>query len=144
MSNKAISIVLFGLYGAGVCAQNIPDAGALMRQTEQMLRQDSMQRNAQRRESLPPPMHFTDATVVTPKQIKFLGANLLSNAQLQAVAQPYLDRPLNPHELERLTDAVSQAYRRSGWLVRVYIPQQDLSQSDLFVQILENMPSSTR
>jgi hemolysin activation/secretion protein len=69
---------------------------------------------------------------------------LLSNDQLQAIAQPYLDRPLNQHELEHLTDTVTQAYRRSGWLVRVYIPQQDLSQSELTVQILENMPSSAR
>ncbi len=122
----------------------IYDAGALTRQAEQALQQSQMQRNAQRRESLPPPMHFTDDTVVTPKKIKFLGAKLLSNDQLQAIAQPYLDRPLNQHELEHLTDTVTQAYRRSGWLVRVYIPQQDLSQSELTVQILENMPSSAR
>jgi hemolysin activation/secretion protein len=69
---------------------------------------------------------------------------LLSSDQLQAIAQPYLDRPLNQHELEHLTDTVTQAYRSSGWLVRVYIPQQDLSQSELTVQILENMPSSAR
>jgi hemolysin activation/secretion protein len=122
----------------------IYDAGALTRQAEQALQQSQMQRNAQRRESLPPPMHFTDDTVVTPKQIKFLGAKLLSNEQLQAVVQPYLGRPLNQHELEHLTDAVIQAYRRAGWLVRVYIPQQDLSQTDLHVQVLENMPSSAR
>ena len=127
-----------------VQAQTLPDAGALMRQNEQMLKFDQTQRQAQRLELLPPAMTLTQASLVNPKKIKFLGAKLLSNDQLQAIAQPYLDRPLNQHELEHLTDTVTQAYRRSGWLVRVYIPQQDLSQSELTVQILENMPSSAR
>jgi len=137
-----ISIVALALCGSSVCAQTVPDAGALMRQTEQLLKQEQMQRNAQRRESFPPAMVFTEATVFTPQSIKFLGAKRLSNEQLQAVAQPYLGRPLNQHELEHLTDAVVQTYRRAGWLVRVYIPQQDAYQADLYIQILENMPSS--
>lgn len=127
-----------------VQAQTLPDAGTLMRQNEQMLKFDQTQRQAQRLELLPPAMTLTQASLVNPKKIKFLGAKLLSNDQLQAIAQPYLDRPLNQHELEHLTDTVTQAYRSSGWLVRVYIPQQDLSQSELTVQILENMPSSAR
>ena len=125
-------------------AQTIPDAGALMRQNEQMLKFEQMQRNAERRHSYPPAMALTQTTVVTPKHIKFLGAKLLPDAQLQAVAQPYLDRPLGQHELEHLTAAITDAYRRAGWLVRVYIPAQDLSQTDLNIQILENMPSSAR
>ena len=127
-----------------VQAQTLPDAGALMRQNEQMLKFEQMQRNAQRRDSYPPAMALTQTTVVTPKHIKFLGAKLLPDAQLQAVAQPYLDRPLGQHELEHLTAAITDAYRRAGWLVRVYIPAQDLSQTDLNIQILENMPSSAR
>ena len=71
-------------------------------------------------------------------------AKLLSEDLLQAVAKAYLDRSLDAHELEHLTNAVSDAYRRAGWVVRVYIPQQDLSQNDLIVQILENSPSSAR
>ena len=125
-------------------AQTIPDAGALMRQNEQMLKFDQMQRNAQRRDAFPPAMALTQTTVVTPKHIKFLGAKLLPDAQLQAVAQPYLDRPLGQHELEHLTTAITDAYRRDGWLVRAYIPAQDLSQTELNIQILENMPSSAR
>lgn len=125
-------------------AQTVPDAGALMRQTEQTLRFEQMQRNAQRRESFPPAMRLTESTAVTPASIKFSGAKLLSNDQLQAVAQPYVGRELNAHELEHLTEAITQTYRRAGWLVRVYIPQQDLSQSELNIQILENMPSSGR
>ena len=140
---RPISAV-FVLFGATVSAQNIPDAGALMRQNEQYIRQEQMQRNALLRKSFLPEMQMSESTQVTPKRIRFLGAKLLSEDLLQTVAKPYLDRSLDSHELEHLTNAVSDAYRRAGWVVRVYIPQQDLTQNDLIVQILENTPSSAR
>ncbi|WP_161499660.1 POTRA domain-containing protein [Limnohabitans sp. TS-CS-82] len=135
---------VFVLFSATVSAQNIPDAGALMRQNEQSIRQDQMQRNALMRQSFLPEMQMSQTTRVTPNRIRFLGAKLLSQEVLQAVAKPYLDRALDAHELEQLTQVVSDAYRRAGWVVRVYIPQQDLTQNDLIVQILENTPSSAR
>ena len=135
---------VFVLFSATVSAQNIRDAGALMRQNEQSIRQDQMQRNALMRQSFLPEMQMSQTTRVTPNRIRFLGAKLLSQEVLQAVAKPYLDRALDAHELEHLTNAVSDAYRRAGWVVRVYIPQQDLTQNELIVQILENTPSSAR
>jgi len=57
-------------------AQTVPDAGALMRQTEQKLKFDQMQRNAQRYELLPPAMVLTEATQVTVTRIKFAGASV--------------------------------------------------------------------
>jgi hemolysin activation/secretion protein len=89
-------------------------------------------------------MTLTEATTVTPQTIKFLGVKLISVTQLQAISEPYLNRPLNQHDLQRLMEATTAAYRKEGWVVRVYIPSQDLSQSELNIQILENMPSSAR
>ena len=43
------------------------------------------------------------------------------------------------HELQHLTDAVSEAYRQAGWLVRAYIPRQDLSGPELTVQVIETI-----
>ena len=126
----------------GVMAQTMPDAGALMRQTEQALRFDQMQRNLQRRESLPPAMALDESTRVTVVRMKFLGVKRLSEAQLQAVAKPYLDRPLNQHDLQHLTDAIAETYRQSGWLVQVYVPRQDLATAELMVQVIESTPPS--
>jgi len=101
-----------------------------------------MQRNIQRRESLPPAMVLNDATQVTAERIKFLGAKRLSDAQLQTVAKPYLDRPLNQHDLQHLTEAIAEAYRQAGWLVQAYIPRQDFATPELSVQVIESIPSS--
>ena len=138
----AVLTVLFVCTAPGVWAQTMPDAGALMRQTEQALRFDQMQRNAQRRESLPPAMVFDDATRVTAARIKFVGAKRLSDDLLQTAAKPYLDRPLTQHDLQRLTEAIADAYRQAGWLVQVYIPRQDLATPELTLQVIESIPPS--
>jgi hemolysin activation/secretion protein len=124
-------------------AQTAPDAGALMRQTEQALRFEQMQRNAQHHVSLPPAMVLNDATQVTASRIKFLGVKRLPEVQLQEVAQPYLGRPLNQHDLHHLTDVIAGVYRRAGWLVQVYIPRQDLATPELTLQVIEGVPPST-
>lgn len=123
-------------------AQTLPDAGALMRQTEQTLKFEQMQRNAQRRESLAPAMVLSETTQVTVTRIKFAGVKRLSEAQLQSVVQPYVGRTLNQHDLQHLTDAISQAYRDAGWLVQAYIPRQDLASPELLVQVIESIPPS--
>jgi len=143
MSHKSSTVAMLALLCSSAWAQNIPDAGSLMRQTEQMLRQNQMQLNAQRREALPPSMAFADSTVITVKHFKFVGNKLLSTDQLRAVTAPFSNRPLTPHDLQQLTDAVSEAYRQIGWVVRAYIPRQDLSGEEMTLQVIETIPPST-
>ena len=51
-------------------------------------------------------------------------------------------QPLNANDLEHLTDAVTEAYRKTGWVVQAYIPRQDLGGRELTVQIIETIPPS--
>jgi hemolysin activation/secretion protein len=127
---------------ASLGAQTMPDAGALMRQSEQMFKQSQQQRIQPQRASLPPEMVMTDATVVTAQRFKFNGNQLLTAGQLQAVAVPFANRPLQQHDLQQLTYAVSEAYRHTGWLVQVYIPRQSLTGAELTVQVIESIPPS--
>jgi hemolysin activation/secretion protein len=129
---------LFSVFNA--TAQNIPDAGALMRQTEQNIRQSQLQQAAKKRDSLPPPAVLSDTTVVTVERFKFLGNQRLSTEQLQAVTAPYANRSLNQQDLQHLTDAVSQEYRKTGWLVQAYIPHQNLAGPELSIQVIESIP----
>jgi hemolysin activation/secretion protein len=129
---------LFSVFNA--TAQNIPDAGTLMRQTEQNIRQSQLQQAAKKRDSLPPPAVLSDTTVVTVERFKFLGNQRLSTEQLQAVTAPYANRSLNQQDLQHLTDAVSQEYRKTGWLVQAYIPHQNLAGPELSIQVIESIP----
>ncbi len=143
MRHTSLTVAILALFCSSAWAQNIPDAGSLMRQTEQMLNQNQLQRNTQRREALPPSMVFADSAMVTVKHFKFVGNKLLSADQLHAVTAPFANRPLTPHDLQQLTDAVSEAYRQIGWVVRAYIPRQDLTDADMTVQVIETIPPST-
>jgi hemolysin activation/secretion protein len=138
----AALVALTLLLGASASAQNMPDAGALMRQSEQMFKQSQVQRMQPQRASLPPELVVNDATVVTAQRFKFNGNQLLTTGQLQATVLPFTNRPLNQHDLQQLTYSVSEAYRQVGWVVQVYIPRQDLSSSELTVQVIESIPPS--
>jgi hemolysin activation/secretion protein len=128
------------LISCAVSAQNIPDAGALMRQNEQNIRFSQTQQALQLRDSLPLAMPLNDGTLFTPQRFEFKGHKRLSTEQLQQVALPFANKPLNQHDLQQLTHAVTEAYRQTGWLVQAYIPRQNLEGAVLTVQIIENIP----
>lgn len=123
-------------------AQTMPDAGALMRQSEQMFKQSQMQRIQPQRASLPAEMVINETTLITAQRVKFKGNQLLTDGQLQAVTVPFVNRPLKQLDLQQLTHAVSEAYRGAGWLVQAYIPSQSLTGGELFVQVIESIPPS--
>jgi hemolysin activation/secretion protein len=120
----------------------MPDAGALMRQSEQMFRQSQLQRSQPPRATLPAEMVLNETTLITAQRFKFNGNHLLTEGQLQAVAVPFVNRPLKELDLQQLTHAVSEAYREAGWLVQAYIPRQSLTVAELTVQVIESIPPS--
>ncbi len=127
-----------------VYAQTPPafDAGALMRQTEQNIRHNQLQQAAQRLVALAPEADLNASTLVTVERFKFMGNHKLSTDLLQTVAATYVGQPLNQHDLRRLTDAISQEYRKAGWLVQAYIPRQNLAGPELLIQVVESIPPS--
>ena len=136
----AVAIVCF--YPA-VFAQNVPDAGALMRQTEQMMRQSQMQNQMKQSQPLPPAMDWTDFSAATVQSFKFSGNKIYKTAQLSQITSPFLNRPLTQQDFQRMTNTISEAYRASGWLVQAYVPRQNLSGGEVLVQVIESIPPSS-
>lgn len=119
-------------------AQNPPDAGSLRQQIEQ-----------QRTLPLPPPppaaqgapaataLQPTTGLNVTATSFRLVGNSLLSAEQLAPALSSYLNRPLGFAELQRAADAVAAAYREAGWIVRAFLPEQDVSTGVVTLQIVE-------
>ena len=137
-SSVALLLTLVSLQAT---AQTVPDAGSLMRQTEQMLRSNPV--NTPRREALPPAMAIDASTSVVVKRIQFAGYKYLSLETLRQLARPYEGRTLDGSDLQHLTYAISEAYRQTGWVVQVYVPRQNLQTGDLQIQIIETVPPSS-
>ena len=142
MRHTSSITVILALLCANTAAQNIPDAGALMRQTEQNFRFNQNQRNMPTRAPMPPEAVVSASTSVIVNSFNFTGNFLLSDSQLRAATQSFTNRHLNAHDLQHLTDAVTEEYRKTGWLVQAYIPRQNLAGPELTLQIIESIPPS--
>lgn len=68
---------------------------------------------------------------------KFVGNTLLSESQLQTVVKPYLQQRLNFDQLQTVAREVAETYRKAGWIVKAYLPQQDITQGVVIIQITE-------
>ena len=119
-----------------VQAQTLPDAGALMRQTEQSLRAQRIQPS---RDLLAPPLVLDASAHITVRQFKFVGVSRLKLQALEQATQGFANQALTPSDLDRLCTAVVHAYRDAGWVVQAYVPKQLLPTEVLTVQVIETV-----
>ena len=84
-------------------------------------------------------MPDANAPVPTIKQVVFSGLGVLSNADLQPVVAPYLNRPLTRGDLAKMKYDIAKRYYEDGYiLVRVVTPpNQDLTRGVLNVTVYE-------
>ena len=71
------------------------------------------------------------------KQFVFNGNTLLSSERLAAVVASYPGESLSFAQLEQAVAEVAQAYRLAGWTVRAYLPEQDIVDGVVTVNIVE-------
>lgn len=117
-------------------AQTRPDAGTVRQQIEQQ-QHAPLPPAGEPLFAPPPPLKSIGGTTITVRRFTFAGNTLLSNVDLLPVVRPFLDRPLDFNELQDAAIAVATAYRKAGWVVRVYLPQQDVTGGTVTIQIIE-------
>lgn len=118
-------------------AQAPPDAGSLQQQIERERHQQMPKRIAPDKPALPAALKPAAGVVVTVKQYRFLGNTLLSSEQLAPAVAPYLNRPVDFAQLNAAAAAAADIYRTAGWVVRAYLPQQDIQEGIVTIQIVE-------
>jgi hemolysin activation/secretion protein len=128
----AAAVVLPGL----ARAQNAPDAGSLLQQIEQARHPQLPSKSSPQFEP-PPPMQSIGGATVLVRTFNFAGNTLLTNRQLAAAVAGFLNRPLDFAQLQNAAIAVATAYRKAGWVVRAYLPEQDITGGTVGIQIVE-------
>ncbi len=118
-------------------AQSLPDAGSLRQQIEQQRTLPLPQAAPQPRVAPPPEIKPHDGMSVRVKSFRFAGNTLLGAEQLTPALTEFVGRELDYAGLQRAADAVAAAYREAGWLVRVYLPEQDVSEGVITLQVVE-------
>ena len=139
---KAFALALGVLASFLVHAQP-PDAGSLRQQYER-------ERELQLPRKVVPAQPAESATLkptgqtVVVKTFRFVGNTLLSDAQLAPVVAGYLNRPLDFNDLQDAAAAVATAFRKAGWTVQTVLPNQDITDGVVSIQIIEAFFGNTR
>lgn len=138
--------VLQGMSSPPAFAQpSAPDAGALLRESERSLQAP---RNAPTPLASAPvarPMPEDDKEArITVQQLRIAGNSLIPLSELQPLVADRLGQSLTLAELEQAAQRIAEHYRTHGWYVRVYLPQQDVTDGSVLLQVLEGRYGGSR
>ncbi|WP_018410024.1 ShlB/FhaC/HecB family hemolysin secretion/activation protein [Methyloversatilis thermotolerans] len=129
--------ICFSVISCFAHAQTAPDAGSLRQQLDQDRLNRLPGQAAPELRGDPPVTPSTATSTVSVNTFRFEGNTLLGDAQLQAVVAGYLNRPLSFEQLQAVAAAVADAYRDAGWVVRTYLPRQDVTDGTVIIRIDE-------
>lgn len=125
-------------------AQTPPDAGVLQQQIERERSMRLPPQGAPAPAVSPADMRPVEGMVVTIREFRLAGNTLLGSEELLPVLAPYLNRPLRFGDLQDAAAAVARRYREAGWIARAYLPEQDIKDGIIIIQIVEAVFGSLR
>lgn len=135
-SGSILAFVLATL--AATAGAQPPDAGALQQQIERDVVRPLPEVVSPPAPVAPAEKPAPAGVTVTVSAFEFVGNSRLSSAELQQVVQKFVGRPLSFDELQAAAGAVAEAYRAAGWVVRVFLPPQDLVDGGVVrIQVVE-------
>ena len=131
--------LLYIAFGAGA-AHAQTSAGQLLQQNRELEPMPPVLPDATRAPSpveVKPLQAQPGQTTFVVKQFIFVGNSKLSNDELQPIVADLIGKPITFDDLKRATDAITEYYREQGWLVRVILPQQDITEGTVTIRIIE-------
>ncbi len=134
------------LMAVSASAQVVHDAGTVRQEIEKQ--QEPIPSKKAEPTQIPntaaPISNGVQTATVTVTTFHFKGNKLISEMELAKAVSGYLNRPINFTELQQATMAVAETYRHAGWIVRTYLPPQDVSNGVVTIGIIEALYGSTR
>lgn len=136
--------VCLSFFSSFVTAQQpLPGERDLIRDRQQRLL-DEQRKRLEELQQLPGPQMdqqpapSADERCFEIKGIRLQGSSLLSEAEKHDLLKPFVNRCLGTGQLNELLKAVTQRYIDRGYVTsRAYLPQQDLSDGELDVLVVE-------
>lgn len=119
-------------------AQTPPDAGSLLQQQRQATPPPPVpSRSDTPRLAQPQELSLGGGQQVKVMRFELQGNRLIDSAKLQAALSQYRGRTLGLADLQRAAAAVAEVYAQAGWLARVYLPPQDITEGVILLQVEE-------
>lgn len=130
-------LFLFTGWAEAQSSAAVPDAGSVRQQIEQQRDFKLPQVNRQPKITPPPEIKKKDGVIINSKEFRFVGNKLISSQDLAFALKPFLNKELSFDGLLLAADAVAAAYKDFGVLARAYLPEQDVSDGLITIQIVE-------
>ncbi|QEI08450.1 ShlB/FhaC/HecB family hemolysin secretion/activation protein [Pigmentiphaga aceris] len=135
---RMLLVVLLGLPSLPALSQStVPDAGSLLRETERSLQVPRAAPQPQAAPAARPMPSDAKAARITVQQITIEGASLVPTAELDALVADRRGQSLSLAELEYTAQRIAEYYRARGWYARVFLPQQDVTEGNVRIHVLE-------
>lgn len=134
MLTKNVVLVFLSLITFEIKAQ---DAGVLQRQLKDQIERSipgadiQSEKPTEKREVSP------NEQRVEINSYRFQGNTLIDTASLQRVTRPWTNRPIAFSELNNMIVAIQEFYAKQGRLAKVNIPEQDLTDDTILIEIIE-------
>src|SRR5580704_1487096 len=121
--------------GAVAVAQQVPNAGSILRQLEPET--PSLPALKTQPGPKPAPAPAPSGPALHVRGFRIEGNHLIATARIQRLLAGYVDRDLSPADLRQATDSIARLYRHEGWLARALVPAQRVEAGIVLVQVVE-------
>ncbi|MEJ0006470.1 MAG: ShlB/FhaC/HecB family hemolysin secretion/activation protein [Steroidobacteraceae bacterium] len=116
-------------------AQQVPNAGSILRQLEPQTPELPAPKADSSRKSAP--AAAPSGPLIHVRVFRIEGNQRIGTDQIQHLLAAYLNRDLSPADLREATDSIAHLYDRAGRLARVLVPAQRVENGDLLIQVIE-------
>lgn len=117
-----------------------PSAGQLLQQNRELEPQPPLLPEATREPELrqikPPELKPGQPTFVV-KQFVFVGNTKITSGELYPIVAGFIGKSIGFDDLKLITETITEFYQEKGWLVRVILPQQDITEGIVTIRIIE-------
>jgi hemolysin activation/secretion protein len=133
-----VPVALFGAFTFSIKV-NALEAGALQRNIEQQLPpvEPLPSVGPERKPELIQRKSDPNAIKVLVTSFEFQGVTQFSDAQLQEVVKPWVNKSVTLAELQEAADAVANYYQTQGRIAQVQLPPQKLTNGQVILKVLE-------
>jgi len=114
-----------------------PDAGSVLQQLESRPAPLLKAPHLTTPQTPTPPAGDDAGPVLRVNAFRIDGATLLSPVTLQTALSGFAGRDLSLTQLQEAAWVVTQTYRDAGWLVNAFVPQQEIEQGLVRIQVIE-------
>lgn len=117
-----------------------PSAGQLLQQNRELEPQPPLLPEATREPELrqikPLELKPGQPTFVV-KQFVFVGNTKITSGELYPIVAGFIGKSIGFDDLKLITETITEFYQEKGWLVRVILPQQDITEGIVTIRIIE-------